>query len=68
VVGPKRSEEEEMMRQFQMKVQGSFERDMMYVVGIVVNNAIMPEVANNLKIQTKRSIPKGIGGSQSQQM
>jgi hypothetical protein len=52
-----------MMRQFQMKVQGSLERGMMYVVGIVVKKAIMPKVANNLKIQTEISVPKRIGGS-----
>jgi hypothetical protein len=57
-----------MMRQFQMKVHGSLERGMMYVVRIVVKKTIMPEVANNLKIQTERSISKGIGGSRSQQM
>jgi hypothetical protein len=68
VVGQKSSEEEEIMRQFEMKVHGSLERGMMYFVGIVVKKAIMPEVANNLKIQTERSISKGIGGSQSQQM
>jgi len=39
-----------MMRQFQMKVQGSLKRGMMYAVGIVVKKAIMPEVANNLNV------------------
>jgi len=39
----------------------------MYVVEIVVKNAIMLEAAANLKIKTGRSIPRGLG-SRSQQL
>jgi hypothetical protein len=39
----------------------SLERAMMYVVEIVVKKAIMLEAAANLKIQTGRSIPRGLG-------
>jgi len=39
----------------------SLERATMYVVEIVVKKAIMLEAVYNLKIQTRRSIPRGLG-------
>jgi hypothetical protein len=49
------------MRQSQMKVLRSLERATVYVVEIVVKEAIMLEAAANLKVQTGRSIPRGLG-------
>jgi hypothetical protein len=48
------------MRRSQMKVLRSLERATMYVVEIVVKKAIMLDAAANLKIQTGKSIPKGL--------
>lgn len=50
-----------------MKVLGSLERGMTYIVETVVKRATMLEVAANQKIKIGRSIPKGYG-SRSQQM
>jgi hypothetical protein len=55
------------MRRSQMKMLRSLERATMYVVKIVVKKVIMLKAAANLKIKTKRSIPKGLG-SRSQQL